>query len=181
MPGSESRQSRVGRRDGARSAVLVQGVDPTVILLANSLGASEAADYRSPGEPILPSLPLIGGGRQFASSIHCYSGASLMGLSPWSNPVANPRMMLGFQVGMFAFWATVATAPRVFLDRRGPGRHARQRIVRSFVPYFVLVYGVGLTVPERLWFAIIIPLIVVGYSSVMAKASPRYVGISAAR
>jgi hypothetical protein len=104
-----------------------------------------------------------------------------MGLSPWSNPVANPRMMLGFQVGMFAFWATVATAPRVFLDRRGPGRHARQRIVRSFVPYFVLVYGVGLSVPERLQFAIIIPLIVVGYSSVMAKASPRSVGISAAR
>jgi hypothetical protein len=91
-----------------------------------------------------------------------------MGLSPWSNPVANPRMMLGFQVGMFAFWATVATAPRVFLDRRGPGRHARQRIVRSFVPYFVLVYGVGLSVPERLQFAIIIPLITVGYSVVAA-------------
>jgi hypothetical protein len=91
-----------------------------------------------------------------------------MGLSPWSNPVANPLLMLAFQVGMFAFWATVATAPRVFLDRRGPGRHARQRIVRFFVPFVVLVYGVGLSAPERLRFAIIIPLIVVGYSVVAA-------------
>jgi len=40
--------------------------------------------------------------------------------------------------------------------------------VRLFVPYFVLVYGLGLSVPERLRFAIIIPLIVVGYSVVAA-------------
>jgi hypothetical protein len=93
---------------------------------------------------------------------------TLMGLSPWSDPAANPLLMFSFQVGMFAFWATVATAPRVFLDHRGPGRHARQQIVRFFVPYFVLVYGVGLSVPERLRFAIIIPLIVVGYSVVAA-------------
>jgi hypothetical protein len=93
---------------------------------------------------------------------------SLMGLSPWSNPVANPLLMFAFQVGMFAFWATVAIAPRVFLDHRGPGRHGRQQIVRFFVPYFVLVYGVGLSVPERLRFPIIIPLIVVGYSVVAA-------------
>ena len=57
-----------------------------------------------------------------------------MGLSPWSNPAANPLLMLAFQVGMFAFWATVATAPRVFLDRRGPSRRARRWIVRFFVP-----------------------------------------------
>ena len=91
---------------------------------------------------------------------------SLMGLSPWSNPAANPLLMLAFQVGMFAFWATVATAPRVFLDRRGPSRHARRWIVRFFVPYFALVYSVGLSVPESLRFATIIPLIVVGYSVV---------------
>ena len=75
---------------------------------------------------------------------------SLMGLSPWSNPAANPLLMLAFQVGMFAFWATVATAPRVFLDRRGPSRRARRWIVRFFVPYFALVYGIGLSVPEQL-------------------------------
>jgi hypothetical protein len=92
---------------------------------------------------------------------------SLMGLSPWSNPAANPLLMFAFQVGMFAFWATVATAPRVFLDRRAPSRHARRSIVRFFIPYFALVYCVGLSVPARLLFAMIIPLIVVGYSIVM--------------
>ncbi len=91
---------------------------------------------------------------------------SLMGLSPWSNPAANPLLMLSFQAGMFAFWATVATAPRVFLDRREQGRHARRWIVRFFVPYFALVYSVGLSVPESLRFATIIPLIIVGYSVV---------------
>jgi hypothetical protein len=40
--------------------------------------------------------------------------------------------------------------------------------VRFFVPYFVLVSSVGHSVPERLRFAIIIPLIVVGYSVVAA-------------
>jgi hypothetical protein len=89
-----------------------------------------------------------------------------MGLSPWSNPAANPLLMLAFQVGMFAFWATVATAPRVFLDRRAPGRHARRLIVWFFVPYFALVYCVALSVAASLRFAIIIPLLVVGYSVV---------------
>ena len=43
---------------------------------------------------------------------------------------------------------------------------ARRSIVRFFVPYFALVYGVGLSVAASLRFAIIIPLIVVGYSVV---------------
>ena len=64
---------------------------------------------------------------------------------------------------MFAFWATVATSPRVFLDRREPGRHARRWIMRFFVPYFALVDSVVLSVPESLRFATIIPLIIVGY------------------
>jgi hypothetical protein len=67
---------------------------------------------------------------------------------------------------VLAFWATVATAPRVFLDHRGPSDRARRWIVRFSVPYFALVYSVGLSVPESLRFAIIIPLIVVGYSVV---------------
>ena len=91
---------------------------------------------------------------------------TIMGLSPWSNPAANPLLMLAFQVGMFAFWAAVSTVPRVFLDRRGPGRHARRWILRFFVPYFAIVYGVGLSVPDDLRFAVIIPLIVVGYAVV---------------
>jgi uncharacterized membrane protein len=72
--------------------------------------------------------------------------------------------MLAFQVGMFAFGATVATAPRVFLDRRAPASHAQRWIARFFVPYFVLVYGVGLSVLESLQYPTIIPLVVVGYT-----------------
>jgi hypothetical protein len=53
---------------------------------------------------------------------------------------------------MFAFWATVATA--------------RRWIMRFFVPCLALVDSVGLSVPKCLQFAIIISLIVVGYSVV---------------
>src|SRR5262249_41237358 len=48
---------------------LARPTSSKVILLANSLGAPEAADYRPPGEPILPNLRLTPGGREFASSI----------------------------------------------------------------------------------------------------------------
>jgi hypothetical protein len=41
----------------------------TLILLANSLGRSEGADSRLPAEPFFPSLLLVGGGREFASSV----------------------------------------------------------------------------------------------------------------
>jgi len=89
-----------------------------------------------------------------------------MGLSLWRNPAANPLLMLAFQVGMFAFWATVATAPRVFLDPREPSRRARRRIVRFSVPYFAVVYIAAFSVPTRLRFATLVPLIVAGYSVV---------------
>jgi hypothetical protein len=49
-----------------------------LMLLANSLGASEAADDRPPGEPTLPSRRLIDGGREFGSSI----AVSMLG---WTN------------------------------------------------------------------------------------------------
>src|SRR6187431_1425256 len=57
--------------------------------------------------------------RQFAHFL-VFGGAGLMiewfliGLSPWSNPDANPLLMLGFQLGMFSFWSTVSFAPRLF-------------------------------------------------------------------
>jgi hypothetical protein len=91
---------------------------------------------------------------------------TLMGLSPWSNPAANPLLMLGFQLGIFAFWATLATAPRAFLDPSAPGRDARRGTLRFYVPYFAMVYVVGLSVPQRWRFGTIIPLIIVGYSVV---------------
>ena len=54
--------------------VPIVGPNPTLILLANSLGRSERADSRLPAEPILPSLRLVGGRREFASSIIVGSG-----------------------------------------------------------------------------------------------------------
>jgi hypothetical protein len=86
---------------------------------------------------------------------------TLMGLAPWSNPDANPLAMFGFQLGMFAFWATVATAPRQFLDPRS--RAARRRIVRLFTPYMLLTYFAAFSVPDHAKFATIIVLILVGY------------------
>jgi hypothetical protein len=85
----------------------------------------------------------------------------LMGLAPWSNPGSNPLLMFGFQLGMFAFWATVATAPRVFLDPQA--RHVRRRVLRFYVPYFAAVHVLGLAVSERLRFGTIIVLIIYGY------------------
>jgi len=86
---------------------------------------------------------------------------TLMGLAPLSDPKANPLAMFVFQLGMFAFWATVATAPRVFLDPRG--RVTRRRILKFYVPYFTLTYVLAFSVPARAKFATIISLILLGY------------------
>lgn len=89
----------------------------------------------------------------------------LMGLAPWSNPEAPPLLMLGFQLGMFAFWATVATAPRVFLDPDPSCRRARGRMLKFGVPFFVIVYAIALSIPASLRFGAIILLILIGYST----------------
>src|SRR5262249_35175112 len=93
-------------------------------------------------------------------------GVDPHGARALDNPAANPLLMLAFQLGMFAFGATVATAPRAFLDRRGPARDARRRVLRFYVPYVAAVYAVGLSVPERWRFGAVIPLLLVGYSVV---------------
>ncbi len=86
---------------------------------------------------------------------------TLMGLAPWSDPKANPLAMFVFQLGMFAFWATVATAPRVFLDSRG--RVTRRRILKFYLPYLALTYVLAFSVPAWAKFATIISLILLGY------------------
>jgi hypothetical protein len=83
---------------------------------------------------------------------------TLMGLSPWSDPAANLLHMLGLQLGVFSFWAFVATAPRVFLDASCPGRDAGRRIVRIYVPCLAMAYAVGLSVPQPWRLGIIIPI-----------------------
>ena len=90
----------------------------------------------------------------------------LIGLSPWSNPDANPFLMLLFQLGMFSFWATVAFAPRLLTNSDDLSRSSSIAILKFYVPYFVLVYVIALAVPpqppeRRFW--TIIPLILIGY------------------
>lgn len=87
----------------------------------------------------------------------------LIGLSPWSNPAANPLLMFLFQLGMFSFWATVAFAPRLFIRHDDITLKARRSLLRFYVPYFLFVYFVAFTVPEKARFGAIIPLIIVGY------------------
>jgi len=76
--------------------------------------------------------------------------------------------MLVFQVGMFSFWATVSFAPRLFLGPRELDRRIRRSVLRFYVPYFLLVYVVGLSVPANLKFKTIIPLVIIGYTTLNA-------------
>ncbi len=86
-----------------------------------------------------------------------------IGLSPWSNPDANPLLMTLFQLGMFSFWGTVAFAPRLFIRSDNISVKTRRAILRFYLPYFFVVYLTALTVPEQLRFAATIILILVGY------------------
>jgi hypothetical protein len=87
----------------------------------------------------------------------------LMGLAPWSNPSANPALMLIFQFGMFSFWASVAFAPRLFLGASELNRKIGKRILRFYPPFFAVVYAVALSVPADLRYKTIIPLVILGY------------------
>jgi hypothetical protein len=92
----------------------------------------------------------------------------LIGLSPWSNPEADPFLMLLFQLGMFSFWASVAFLPRLFTSLQELNRKFARLILKFYVPYFVLVYVVGLSIPPQppeKRFLTIIALIVLGYLS----------------
>jgi hypothetical protein len=74
--------------------------------------------------------------------------------------------MLLFQLGMFSFWATVAFAPRLLTNTSDLSRAVSKLILKFYLPYFLVVYMVGLAVPpqppeKRFW--TIIPLILFGY------------------
>ncbi len=87
----------------------------------------------------------------------------LIGLSPWSDPSANWVFMLVFQLGMFSFWATVAFAPRIFIDTSEASRNTRGAILKFYIPYFLIVYVISFLIPQQLKFVIIIALILFGY------------------
>ena len=86
-----------------------------------------------------------------------------IGLSPWSNPDANPLLMTLFQLGMFSFWGTIAFAPRLFIRSDSLSVRTRRTVLRFYLPYFFVVYVTALTVPEQLRFAATIILILIGY------------------
>jgi hypothetical protein len=95
----------------------------------------------------------------------------LIGLSPWSNAEADPFLMLLFQLGMFSFWATVAFAPRLWTNSSDLSRTVSKSILKFYLPYFLVVYVLGLAVPPqppetRFW--TIIPLILLGYLALNA-------------
>jgi len=89
----------------------------------------------------------------------------VIGLSPWSNPQANPMLMALFQLGMFSFWGTVAFAPRLFTRPQKSNQDVRRAIVAFYVPYFAAVYGVAWFLPAERRFGIVILLIIFGYLS----------------
>jgi len=64
--------------------------------------------------------------------------------------------MCVFQLGMFSFWATVAFAPRLFVNCEELSQKTSKAILKFFVPYFMFVYVVGLTAPASMRFVTII-------------------------
>ena len=92
----------------------------------------------------------------------------LIGLSPWSDPGANPLIMLVFQMGMFAFWGTVAFAPRLFTNTDKLSRKTRKTILKFYIPYFVVAYLIAFILPQNGKFSAIIGAIILGYFIVSA-------------
>lgn len=87
----------------------------------------------------------------------------LIGLSPWSDPTANPAVMFLFQLGMFSFWASVAFLPRLFVSDGVLQRQIRKPILGFYLPYFLMVYVISFATPHPFKFPAMIILIILGY------------------
>ena len=87
----------------------------------------------------------------------------LIGLSPWSDPSANPLVMFVFQLGMFCFWATVGFAPRLFANTDEWSRKTRGSILKFYLPYFLVAYLIAFLAPKEARFLAVIGLIILGY------------------
>jgi hypothetical protein len=107
--------------------------------------------------------------RQEAAHFFIYGFAGLMiewfliGLSPWSDPSANPLLMLVFQLGIFSFWAAVGFAPRLFTNADEMSHKTRKSVLTFYVPYFIIVYAVAFLAPQSMKFPVVIGLIILGY------------------
>jgi hypothetical protein len=89
----------------------------------------------------------------------------VIGLSPWSNPAADPLLILIFQFGIFSFWGSVAFAPRLLLDRRDPVARVRRWYKRFLAIGFVSIYLATFLASKGAKF-------VVGISAVLATFIP---------
>ena len=79
-----------------------------------------------------------------------------IGNSPWANPSAN-------QIGMFAFWATVFTMPRLLLAGRAELTAWRRTIAWSFGVFSAASILIGLLLPAGYRLFVLVWLVVVGY------------------
>jgi len=76
----------------------------------------------------------------------------LIGLSPWSNPSANPLAMLVLQAGMFSFWSGVAFAPRLLLDQREFASCVRKGFKHFLIAGMAVIYVVAFATPRKAQF-----------------------------
>ncbi len=76
----------------------------------------------------------------------------LIGLSPWSNPNAQPLAMLVLQIGMFSFWCGVAFAPRLLLDQREFIARVRTGFKRFLIAGMAVIYFVTFASPKKAHF-----------------------------
>jgi hypothetical protein len=87
----------------------------------------------------------------------------LIGLSPWSNPEANPIMMIVFQLAMLSYWGTVAFAPRMLLDDNKGMKKVKKLMMGFYIPYFVVAYIIGFSLPYEAAFPIVIIFQAIGH------------------
>jgi hypothetical protein len=64
----------------------------------------------------------------------------VIGLSPWSNPAADPLLTTTFQFGIFSFWGSVAFAPKLLLDKRTSIARVRRWYKAYLALGFVSIY-----------------------------------------
>jgi hypothetical protein len=70
----------------------------------------------------------------------------VIGLAPWRDPHI---LQVPFQLGMFSFWATVAFAPRLLLDRRDALSRIRRAYQIALIFLTAAVYACTLSAPRE--------------------------------
>jgi hypothetical protein len=83
----------------------------------------------------------------------------VIGLSPWSDPDANPVAMTVFQVVMFSFWAAVGFVPRLSVSAQPPARKTARAVLWLYAAFSLLACPLGVLAPASVkFFAVILPI-----------------------